>query len=96
MHGLLLAVGEVFGARPILSTSDPEALAGSWMSVDALRPGRALYLDPANRLRIINNKKLEFRAPSAGAELSPKPAAPSPSDVAPESDVKEGGADDGV
>ncbi len=97
VHGLLLAIGEVFGARPILSTSDPEALAGSWMSVDALRAGRALYLDPANRLRIIGNKKLEFnKAAGAAPAVSPMPTAPSPIDVSPESDVEEGGEDGGV
>ena len=66
VHGLLLAIGEVFGARAIVSSSDPEALAGSWMGVEALRPDRALYLDPANRLRIIGNKNLEFETPDDG------------------------------
>ncbi len=60
LRTLLHEVGHLFGALDIVDPRDPNFQSGSWMSYAPVPQGRAPWIDPANRARVLARKDKPF------------------------------------
>jgi len=70
LRGLLHELGHLFGALDVTDPSAPAYQSGSWMSYAPVRPGQAAWIDPDNRVRILDRKDKPF-APEGAMALAP-------------------------